>query len=119
MENKQIDSMQKDEYYDQVSKIFKAFSDSNRLRILDMLRNGERCAYQLLEALQVTQPTLSHHMNILCDSGIVSARREGKWTLYRIQCCEFRSIALVLNEMADDCNSEKASQMWSDCGCNS
>lgn len=64
--------------------IFKAFCDENRIRILDMLSTGEKCACKLLEEIDVTQPTLSHHMKILCDSGIVVGRKEGKWTHYSI-----------------------------------
>jgi DNA-binding transcriptional ArsR family regulator len=66
------------------ANVFKAFCDENRIRILRMLTTGEKCACKLLEELNVTQPTLSHHMKILCDSGIVSGRREGKWTHYSI-----------------------------------
>ena len=58
--------------------IFKAFCDENRIRILKMLRSGEKCACKMLDELNVTQPTLSHHMKILCDSGIVLGRKEGK-----------------------------------------
>ncbi|MDD6644694.1 MAG: metalloregulator ArsR/SmtB family transcription factor [Oscillospiraceae bacterium] len=64
--------------------VFKAFCDENRIRILDMLSTGEKCACRLLEEIDVTQPTLSHHMKILCDSGIVVGRKEGKWTHYSI-----------------------------------
>ena len=64
--------------------IFKAFCDENRIRIIKMLRSGEKCACKLLEELNVTQPTLSHHMKILCDSGIVVGRKDGKWTHYSI-----------------------------------
>ena len=64
--------------------IFKAFCDENRVRILQLLQNGEKCACRLLEEMNITQPTLSHHMKILCDSGIVNARKEGKWTHYSI-----------------------------------
>lgn len=70
---------------DEAAVVFKAFCDENRIKILLMLRGGEKCACKLLEALSVTQPTLSHHMKILCDSGIVSGRREGKWTHYSIR----------------------------------
>lgn len=66
------------------AKIFKAFCDENRLLILAMLRSGEKCACKLLEELKISQSTLSHHMKILCDSGIVSPRREGKWTHYSL-----------------------------------
>ena len=64
--------------------IFKAFCDENRVRILNLLRGGEKCACRLLEELSISQPTLSHHMKILCDSGIVVGRKEGKWMHYRI-----------------------------------
>ena len=64
--------------------IFKAFCDENRIRILNLLCCGEKCACRLLEELSISQPTLSHHMKILCDSGIVLGRKEGKWMHYRI-----------------------------------
>ena len=64
--------------------IFKAFCDENRIRILKLLITGEKCACKLLEEINITQPTLSHHMKILCDSGIVVGRKEGKWTYYSI-----------------------------------
>ena len=64
--------------------IFKAFCDENRVKILQMLKSGEKCACRLLEEMNITQPTLSHHMKILCDSGIVAGRRDGKWTYYSI-----------------------------------
>ena len=66
------------------AKIFKALGDENRLSILDDLRDGEKCACELLEKLQISLPTLSHHMKILCDADIVKTRREGKWAHYSI-----------------------------------
>ena len=66
------------------SVVFKAFCDENRIRIIKLLRTGEKCGCRLLDELNVTQPTLSHHMKILCDSGIVVGRKEGKWTHYSI-----------------------------------
>ena len=64
--------------------IFKAFCDENRIRILQMLQSGEKCACNLLEEMNITQPTLSHHMKILCDSEIVEGRKDGKWMYYSI-----------------------------------
>ena len=64
--------------------IFKAFCDENRIRILKMLTSGEKCACKILEELNVTQPTLSHHMKTLLDSGIVNGHKEGKWMHYSI-----------------------------------
>lgn len=68
----------------EIAMIFKAFCDENRIRILRLLQSGEKCACKLLEELSVTQPTLSHHMKILCDSKIVVGRKDGKWTHYSI-----------------------------------
>ena len=55
-----------------------------RLEILDLLKNGEECACNLLEKLDLTQSGLSYHMKILIESGIVTARQEGKWVYYTI-----------------------------------
>ena len=70
--------------YTKTAEMFKAFCDENRIKILEMLGSGEKCACKLLDALNVTQPTLSHHMKILCDSGIVVGRKDGKWIHYSI-----------------------------------
>ncbi len=70
--------------YKRTAVIFKAFCDENRIRILQLLLDGEKCACKLLEEMNITQPTLSHHMKILCDSGIVNGRKEGKWIHYSI-----------------------------------
>lgn len=70
--------------YERNAKIFKAFCDENRLMILEMLQDGEKCACVLLGKLEIAQSTLSHHMKILVDSGIVSAQKNGKWTNYSI-----------------------------------
>ena len=88
--------------------IFKAFCDENRIRILKMLKNGEKCACKLLEELNVTQPTLSHHMKILCDSGIVVSRKEGKWMHYSISEEGTKIAADLLKELTfADCGCEK------------
>lgn len=66
------------------AKIFKALCDPKRLAILEQLRSGEKCACVLQEPMDLTQSGLSYHMKILCDSGIVVSRQEGKWTYYRL-----------------------------------
>jgi len=63
-----------------------AFSDVTRLKILELLRSGEKSATAILEKVGGGQSTLSHHMKILTESGIVKARKEGKWTYYSM--CE-------------------------------
>ena len=79
--------------------MFKAFADENRIQILELLRDGERCACRLLEEMKITQPTLSHHMKILCDSGIVVGRKEGKWMHYSLSEVGMRDVRNYLDEL--------------------
>lgn len=70
--------------YQNQARVFKALCDPKRLAILEQLRSGEKCACVLQEPLELTQSGLSYHMKVLCDSGLVSSRQEGKWTHYRL-----------------------------------
>jgi len=85
--------------YTEAAKVFKAFCDENRLQILELLRSGEKCACKLLEELNISQPTLSHHMKILCDAGIVTGRKEGKWMHYSICCDGVKNMRTMLREL--------------------
>lgn len=67
-----------------LAKCFHALSDEKRLRILDLLRRGERCVCDLTEALDVGQSLLSFHLRTLKDAGIVSDRRRGRWVFYAL-----------------------------------
>ena len=64
--------------YEEYAKMFKALSDPKRLKIVDMLSNGELCACKILEEFHITQPTLSHDMKLLCSAGLVIPRKRGK-----------------------------------------
>ena len=64
--------------YEKYARIFKVMSDPKRLKIIDMLSEGELCACKILEEFHITQPTLSHDMKLLVDAGLVNDRREGK-----------------------------------------
>ena len=81
------------------ARVFKAFCDANRLTILGLLQNGEKCACKLLEELNIGQSTLSHHMKILCDSGIVVGRKEGKWTYYSINSDGVEYAKMLLDQI--------------------
>ena len=70
-------------FREDVRKI-KALTDENRLAIMLALQHGEKCGCVLLEELNITQSTLSHHMRILCDSDLVVGRKDGKWMYYSI-----------------------------------
>ncbi|HEU4338484.1 MAG TPA: metalloregulator ArsR/SmtB family transcription factor [Planctomycetota bacterium] len=64
--------------------MFAAFSDPNRLRLLAMLRDGERCVCELVSALRVPQPRVSRHMARLKKAGLVRSRRRGYWVYYSL-----------------------------------
>lgn len=63
---------------------FRAFSDQTRLRILHLLRAGEMCVNDLVEIIDVPQPTASRHLAYLRKAQLVSTRRAGVWTYYRL-----------------------------------
>jgi ArsR family transcriptional regulator len=65
-------------------KVFKALADSTRLRILGLLSSREMCVCEVMVALDLTQPTASHHLRILENVGLVKDRKEGKWVFYSI-----------------------------------
>lgn len=83
------------------TKVFKALSDENRLLILKLLQSGERCSCNLLDDMQIGQSTLSHHMKVLCDSGIVEGRKEGKWTHYSISLEGRENAKELLNKLTE------------------
>lgn len=100
-----------DKKYTENAKVFKAFCDENRLMILEMLLSGEKCACRILEEMKIVQSTLSHHMKILTDSGVVFARRNGKWTYYSlsergIQYAKQLLDNLAVNESGVDSNCD-------------
>ena len=80
-------------------RVFKALGDEKRLRILSLLRQGERCACVLLEDLNLSQPTLSHHMKILCDARLVTGRKEGKWGYYSLNARQGDGLQQVVGDL--------------------
>lgn len=86
--------------------LFKALADTNRLMIVDMLSCGELCACKILEKFNITQPTLSHHMKILCDCGLVNGRKEGKWMYYSLngeKVQDFKNFLCAITIDKEDC----------------
>lgn len=72
------------ESYAEYARVFKALGDPRRAMIVDMLSCGELCACRILEKFELSQSTLSHHMKLLCECGLVRGRNEGKWTYYSL-----------------------------------
>ena len=88
------------------AKICRALGDPNRLQIVQMLSGGEMCACRLLEHFQITQPTLSHHMKILCECGLVDTRRGGKWSHYSLNCGTLADFRVCIEQLSC-CKNEK------------
>jgi ArsR family transcriptional regulator, arsenate/arsenite/antimonite-responsive transcriptional repressor len=82
--------------------VFKALSDETRLKIIDMLSCDELCACDLLEVFEFTQPTLSYHMRILTDCGLVHSRKEGAWTRYTLNLDLIGSLKAFLEHITTD-----------------
>ena len=68
----------------QAAQWFHALADPTRLRIIEMLSHGERCVCELQTALEAGQSLLSFHLRVLKDAGLVSDRREGRWSYYTL-----------------------------------
>ncbi len=81
-------------------RIFRALGDPHRLQIIELLKERERSAGEILEAIDVVQSTLSHHMKTLSDSGAVNAVRHGKWTYYSLNEDHLAAASSYLAECA-------------------
>lgn len=105
----------------EIAKVFKAFYDERRIEILKLLLSGEKCACKLLEELNIGQSTLSHHMRILCDSGVVAGRKDGKWTYYSIDKEGSEKARQLLNSItnleSNDPKSDKECKYHDVCKC--
>ena len=75
------------------ARVFKAMSDENRLKILELLHEREYNASELLAEMDFGQSTLSHHMRILLSAGVVKERKNGKWTYYSLQKKAYEEMA--------------------------
>lgn len=79
-----------------LTKIFKVLGDENRLLILELLKGEERCACNLLETLNITQSTLSHHMKQLNDVELIKTRKDGKWSYYSINREKWKELVEII-----------------------
>lgn len=81
---------------DRSAQDFRALSDPTRLRILELLADGERCVCDVVAAMDVAQPLLSHHLKILRQAGFIHARKEGRWMYYRLDPERLEACVCVL-----------------------
>ncbi|MGI6713267.1 MAG: ArsR/SmtB family transcription factor [Bacillota bacterium] len=91
-------------------QVAKALSDETRLKIIDMLSCGEMCACDILENFSISQSTLSYHMKILTESGLVNAVRDGAWMRYTLNKGKISDVLAffthIMNEK-EDCICKK------------
>lgn len=97
--------------FERTARVFHALSEPTRLRLVDLLRGGERCVCELTDALEAGQSRLSFHLKALKDAGIVLDRREGRWIYYRLNQERVEEVAALLT----DCCSPVRS--WLKAGC--
>ena len=99
----------------EIAKVCKALGDENRVQIVKMLTDGELCACRILDAFNISQPTLSHHMKILTDCNLVNSRKEGKWTYYSINSQKVSDFKNAVDEFI--CKAVEKSETGSKCCC--
>jgi len=91
--------------YKDFAQYMKALSDETRVKILEMISYKELCACKILEEFNITQPTLSYHMKILCESGLVNGRKDGIWTRYSIDEDNFENLQNFIDGITQNMTS--------------
>lgn len=86
----------------ELSQLFKALGDANRLVILDDIAKGNKCGCTLIHQVNVTQPTLSYHLNQLDKVGLTQSRKEGVWRKYSINNQTIDQMIMFLQSLKQD-----------------
>ena len=92
--------------YAEYVPVFKAVSDETRIKIIDMLSCGQMCACDILVGLSITQSTLSYHMKILSECGLVDAERDGPWMRYKLNQKKIDAVQIFFTDITrqkEDC----------------
>ena len=87
---------------ERIIEVFKALSDINRLQILEMISCGEMCACDIIDGLNLSQSTISHHMKILQSAGLVRSEKRGKWMFYSISEEKADEICKTIKHLMSD-----------------
>lgn len=80
----------------EITLIMKALGDETRLKIYNLLAEKTLCGYLILDKLEISQPTLSYHMRILCEAGLVKAEKDWKWTYYSQNKSRYKEFLFAL-----------------------
>src|SRR5687767_13329042 len=87
---------------ERAARLFHALSDEKRLRIVECLRGGERCVCDLTDALDAGQSLLSFHLKTLKAAGLVSDRKQGRWSYYRLNADPFEEVQEIATALRSD-----------------
>lgn len=79
-----INNLPSNKYLETNADLLKSLADPTRLKIVFLLKNGELCACQILDALDKSQSTVSHHLNMMKKEGVLSTRKQGTWIYYKL-----------------------------------
>ena len=84
------------------ARLLKALADSTRLRILSLLSRyeGEVCVFEIVESFTLEQPTISHHLRVLRDAGVVDCRKKGLWAYYYVRREALKRAQDLINELS-------------------
>jgi len=93
------------------SELFEALANPSRLRMLLMLSSGERCVCEIVSGLQMAQPTVSHHLDILRRAGLVDVRKKGKWSYYRLKRKDVLNLVELVGSIVKQQISEDAQRL--------
>ena len=101
---------------EELARAFKALGDENRLKMVQMIANADDiCACHLLDEFDFSQPTLSHHIKILCAAGLIECRREGKWMHYSLNINHVSETRDFLSSWLDEAMIEDKEQLSRKC----
>lgn len=94
---------QKPEQIKETVSLFKIFSDFTRLRIIDLLTDGEYCVQDISDSLETSQSAISHQLKLLRDLNVVKTRKQGKQVFYSLQDEHVKEIFLMGFSHANEC----------------
>lgn len=97
------------------ARVFHALSDETRLQILERLREGERCVCELTDVLGAAQSRLSFHLKTLKDAGLVTDRREGRWSYYALAPAALEPMAAALERLQEPPRPGSRGDCWKGC----
>lgn len=92
-----------DDTADRLARMFRALADPTRVRLLSLIaasRGGEACACDLTAPVNLSQPTVSHHLRQLTDAGLITREQRGKWAYYRVVPATLTALAQALTPAA-------------------